>query len=337
VKNNDLHQKIKGEVWFNELRVADMDNQGGMAALLNVDTNFADFATISATGKKSTIGFGALEQGPNERSREDTQQYNIVTNLNLGKLLPTKWGINVPFNYAIGEEIITPEYDPFNADIRLKELLDNTTDKAKRDNIKNRAIDYTRRRSINFIGVKKQRGAEQKEHLYDPENFTFSQSYNEVNRHDFEIEEYKDQQSNTTVDYVYSFKPKTVEPFKKTAFLQKSDYWKLLSDFNFNYLPSNITFNTNIIRQYNRQQFRQVDVDGIGLDPLYRRNFAFNYQYGFNYNLTKSLKLNYTASSSNIVKNYLNENNEPIYLTFSITNFNILFQQWLLETKHTKR
>jgi cell surface protein SprA len=45
---------------------------------------------------------------------------------------------------------------------------------------------------------------------------------------------------------------------------------------------------------------------------LYRRNFAFNYQYGFNYNLTKSLKVGYTASSGNIVKNYLNENNEPI-------------------------
>ncbi len=38
---------------------------------------------------------------------------------------------------------------------------------------------------------------------------------------------------------------------------------------------------------------------------------------GFNFNLTRSLKLNYTASSSNIVKNYLNENNEPID-TFTI-------------------
>jgi cell surface protein SprA len=37
-----------------------------------------------------------------------------------------------------------------------------------------------------------------------------------------------------------------------------------LSDFNFNYLPSNISFNTNINRQYNRQQFRQVDVEGLG-------------------------------------------------------------------------
>lgn len=317
VKNGTDHQRVKGEVWFNELRIADMDNQGGMAAVLNVDSNLADFATVSATGKMSTIGFGALEQGPNERSREDTQQYNIVTNLNLGKLLPPKWGVNLPFNYAVGEEMITPEYDPFNQDIKLKQLLDNTDNQAERDNLKRRATDYTKRTSINFIGVRKERSPEQKQHVYDAENFTFSQSINEVERHDFEIEDYIDQHVSTSVDYGFTFQPKSVEPFKKTAFMKKSSYWKLLSDFNFNYLPSNISFNSNINRQYNRQQFRQVDVEGIGLDPLYRRNFAFNYQYGFNYNLTKSLKLNYTASSSNIVKNYLNENNEPID-TFTI-------------------
>ena len=317
LKNNESRNDIKGEVWFNELRLADMDNQGGMAAVLNVDTNLADFATVSASGKKSTIGFGTLEQGPNERNREDTEQYSIVTNVNLGKLLPPKWQINLPFNYAIGEETITPEYDPFNQDIRLKQLLDNTTDQNEKDNIEKRAIDYTKRKSINFIGVRKDRGPEQKQNVYDIENFTFSQSFNEVERHDFEIEDYVDQQVNTSVDYGYTFKPKSIEPFKKTEFMKKSTYWKLLSDFNFNYLPSNVSFNSNIIRQYNRQQFRQVDVEGIGLDPLYRRNFAFNYQYGFNYNLTKSLKLNYTASSSNIVKNYLNENNEPID-TFTI-------------------
>jgi cell surface protein SprA len=284
-----------------------------MAAVLNVDSNLADFATVSATGRKTTIGFGALEQGPNERSREDIQQYNIVTNLNLGKLLPKKWGINLPFNYGIGEETITPEYDPFNQDIKLNQLLDNTTNQTEKENIKNRAIDYTKRTSINFIGVRKERAPEQKPHVYDPENFTLSQSINEVERHDFEIEDYIDQQVNSSVDYAFSFQPKSIEPFKNTKFMKKSSYWKLLSDFNFNYLPSNISFNTDIIRQYNRQQFRQVDgVDGIAIDPLYRRNFAFNYQYGFNYNLSKSLKLNYTASSSNIVKSYLNDDNEPI-------------------------
>ncbi len=312
VKSNEPHQDIKGEVWFNELRVADMDNSKGMAAVLNIDTNFADFANVSASGRKSTIGFGGIEQGPNDRNREDTQQYNIVTNFSLGKLLPPKWKINLPFNFAIGEETITPEYDPFNADIKLKQLLDNTTDNDERDNIKSRAIDYTKRKSINFIGVRKDRGAEQKQRIYDVENFTFSQSFNEVEHHDYEIEQYTNQESSTAVDYSFSFQPKPIEPFKKSKFTKKSTYWKALSDFNFNYLPTNINFNTNILRQYNRQQFRQVDVQGIGLDPLYRRNYAFNYNYGFNYNLTKNLKFNYTASSNNIVKNYMNSDNVPI-------------------------
>ena len=107
VKNSDLRNDIKGEVWFNELRLADMDNQGGMAALLNVDTNLADFATVSASGRKSTVGFGALEQGPNERSREDTQLYNIVTNLNLGKLFMLEtniWKIR-----SIGKKLINAQ------------------------------------------------------------------------------------------------------------------------------------------------------------------------------------------------------------------------------------
>lgn len=313
---------IWGEVWFNELRLAGMDNKGGMAAVLSVDSNIADFATVSATGRMSTIGFGALEDGPNERSREDAIQYNIVTNLNLGKLLPKKWGITLPFNYSVGEETITPEYDPFNQDIKLDQLLDVTTNPDDRKNIKNRAIDYTKTKSINFIGVRKERGPEQKPHVYDPENLTLSYSFNEIEKHDYEIEQYTDQQLRTSVDYAYTFQPKAVEPFKQTGFMKKSSYWKLLSDFNFNYLPTNINFSTSILRQYNRQQFREVENLGLGLDPLYRRNYLFNYQYGFNYSLTKALKINYTAATSNIVRNYFDEKGE------SIDGFSIWDDYW---------
>ncbi|RYZ90149.1 MAG: cell surface protein SprA, partial [Proteobacteria bacterium] len=302
---------IRGEVWFNELRMAEMDNQGGWAGVLNVDSNIADFATLSAVGRMSTIGFGSLEQGPNERSREDQMQYNVVTNLNLGKLLPKKWAVNLPLNYAVGEEIITPQYDPFYQDIKLDQLLDNTEDEAAKKNIENRAIDYTKRTSLNFIGVRKERAADKKPQIYDIENLTLSYSYNEVNRHNYEIENLIDQQVNTSADYAYSFQGKPVEPFKKSKFFKKSEYWKILSDFNFNYLPSNITFNSNIIRQYNKQQFRQVDVAGIAIDPLYQRNYLFNYQYGFNFPLTKSLKINYNSTSSNIVRNYMDSEGVP--------------------------
>ena len=106
--------------------------------------------------------------------REDILQYNVVTNMSLGKLLPKKWNMNVPFNYAVGEEIITPKYDPYYQDIELQQLIDYTADEAQKRNIRNRAMDYTKRKSINFIGVKKDRGEKQKPHFYDVENVTVS-------------------------------------------------------------------------------------------------------------------------------------------------------------------
>jgi len=215
-------RRIKGEVWFNELRLAEMDNKGGMAAIANMDANVADFATISATGRMSTIGFGALEQGPSQRNLEDVLQYNVVTNLSLGKLLPKNYHVNLPFNYAVGEEFITPKYDPFNQDIELKQLIDVTADAAEKKNIKNRAIDYTKRKSINFIGVKKERGEKQKPHFYDPENLTLSYTYNQVDRHTYELENYTDQHVSTTADYTFAFQTKPVEPFKKTKVFKKA-------------------------------------------------------------------------------------------------------------------
>lgn len=294
---------LSGEFWFDELRMSDMDNKGGWAGTMTVDANLADFANISLTGMKSTIGFGGLEQGPQQRSREDRVSYNVMTNVNLGQLLPKTWGITLPFNYAISEEFITPEYDPVNPDLKLSYLKSGAKTSAAAEEAEKRAVDYTKRKSINFIGVNKQRGPEQKSHIYDIENVTLSHSYNEVRHHDFEVESMLEQQVRSSLDYTYSFQTKPVEPFKNLSFMD-GGYWSLLKDFNFNYLPSNISFSSNIMRQYNRQEYRLLDVEGIGLDPLYRRNYFFNYNYGFNFDLTKSLRLSYIGGSNNVVRNY---------------------------------
>ncbi|MGM5468869.1 cell surface protein SprA [Flavobacteriaceae bacterium LMO-SS05] len=292
-----------GEIWYNELRLSDMDNQGGWAAIASVDTNIADFANISATGRKSTTGFGSLEQRPNERSREDVKQYDVVTNVNLGQLLPKKWGIQIPFNYAQSEESITPEYDEFYQDIKLQTQLDNSSNK---DSILSVNENYTKRKSINFIGVKKQRTGESKPHFYDVENFTFNFSHNKVTHRDFEIERALDQNVRAGVNYNYSFNPIVVEPFIKNDSLFTGKYWKILKDFNFNLMPTSFSFNSDIIRQFSKQKFREVDLTGnnIGLEELFRRNYNFNTQYAINYNITKALSLSFNAANTNIVRNY---------------------------------
>jgi len=295
-----------GEVWFNELRMSDLEGQGGWAAVASMDTNIADFANISATGRRSTIGFGGIEQGPNERSLEDVQQYDIVTNVQLGQLLPKKWGVQIPFNYAQSEELVTPKFDQFYNDLTLDSRLDAATSSEEEDQIRTQSEDYTKRKSINFIGVRKQRTGDAKQRFYDVENLTFNYSYNKVEHRDFEIENALDQNVRAGVNYNYAFEPLKVEPFKKNDSLFTGKHWKILKDFNINLLPSSFSINTDINRQFSKQRFREVELAGnnIGIEELFRRNYTFDFQYAINYNLTDALSLNFTAANTNIVRNY---------------------------------
>ncbi|MFK7747296.1 MAG: cell surface protein SprA [Kordia sp.] len=304
---------ICGEFWFNELRLAELENRGGWAAVGSLDANIADFATVSATGRISTVGFGNIEQSPNDRSREDIKQYDVVTNVSLGQLLPKKWGVKIPFNYSIGEEIITPEFDPFYQDIRLEDRLELADTQAKKDRIEEEAISYTKRKSINFIGVRKERGAEQKARFYDVENVTLSYSYNETEHHDYEIKALRDQNVRAGLDYNFNFQPKSIEPFKKMDSVFTGRYWKWLKDFNFNPLPTSISLNSNITRSFNDQIYRDPllpDAEVDNLPRLQQRNFLFDWSYAINYNLTNSLRFNFTAANNNIVNNFFDEDGD---------------------------
>ncbi|MBD0778295.1 cell surface protein SprA [Maribacter sp. ANRC-HE7] len=313
VKNID-DLPARGEVWFNELRLAGLDNDGGWAAIASVDANIADFANVSATGSKSTSGFGSIDQTPNERSREDAVSYDLVTNVNVGQLLPEKWGVQIPFNYGISEEIITPEFDPVYDDLKLEDRIAAATTEEAADKILEQAEDYTKRTSINLIGVRKDRGEDADANFYDIENFTFNYSYNETEHRDYEIANMQDQSVVTGFVYNHSFKPVEVAPFAKKDSLFTGAYWQWLKDLNFNLLPASVSVNSNINRQFNQQKFRNVfeeGVEALDLPFLQQRNYMFNWQYAINYSLSKSLSLNLTASNNNIVRNYYTEEGNP--------------------------
>lgn len=304
------NRAVCSELWFNELRLSDLENEGGWAAVLSMDTNIADFMNISATGRQSTSGFGSLEQGPSQRSIEDVKQYDLVTNINIGQLLPKEWGVQLPFNYGQSEELITPKFDQFYKDLTLQSRLEAATNNAEREQIKIQSEDYTKRQSINFIGVRKNRTSDAQPRFYDVENITLNYSYNKVEHRDFEIENAVNKTLRVGANYAHNFNPITIEPFQKNDSLFTGKYWKFLKDFNFNLLPTNITINTNINRQFNKQKFREIDLSGsnIGVEELFRRNYTFDFEYGINYNFTKSLQFNFAASNNNIVRNYFKDN-----------------------------
>lgn len=313
IKNSD-DLPARGEVWFNELRLAGLDNNGGWAAVAAIDANIADFADVSATGGTSTSGFGAIDQMPNERAREDAISYDVVTNVNVGQLLPEQWGVQLPFNYGISEQLITPEFDPVYDDLKLEDRIDAASDPEDAKNIKEQAEDYTKRTSVNLIGVRKNRGEEAEANFYDVENFTFNYSYNETDHRDFEIAELRDQNVVTGFVYNHNFKPVELAPFAKKDSVLTGRYWQWLKELNLSLLPASVSLNSNINRQFNQQRFRDVveeGVDKLALPTLKQRNYLFNWQYAINYSLTRSLRLNLKGSNNHIVRNYFEEEGNP--------------------------
>ena len=104
-----------------------------------------------------------------------------------------------------------------------------------RERIKSQSEDYTKRKSINFIGVRKQRTGDANPRVYDVENLTMNYSYNEIKHRDFEIENSLDQNVRVGANYSYSFEPLKIEPFKKNDSIFTNKYWKLIKDFKAKY------------------------------------------------------------------------------------------------------
>ena len=304
---------LHGEVWFNELRLAEIDSEGGWASVAELDTNIADFATINLNGNISTVGFGDIDQIPNLRNQDDTKRYGMNTNVNVGQLLPKKWGIQLPLSYSFSEEVITPKYDPFYQDLKLQDRLDSSPDQDSKDAIRDQAVSQSQQKSINLIGVRKQRGPEQRKDFFDIENIDLSYSFNEEKRSDYEIEDYTFQNLRMGAGYQYGFEPLSIEPFSKLTFINTKSYLKWLSAININPIPSSVSLSTNINRTFNSQQFREVFLEGVdasqqlALPKLQQRNYIFDWVFTLNHNLTKSLRFDFTASSKNIVRNYYDE------------------------------
>ena len=286
------------EVWYNELRAVGFDNKGGWAAVLNADANLADVMDVSLAGRMSTVGFGSVEDRVQERSIEEVKQYSVATNVQLGKLMPQNWNMQIPMSYSYGEEFRDPKYDPQFQDVKLADALD------KNPNSKN-AQDYTRRKSISFINVKKNKNpkSKKKPKFYDVENISVSYAHNEEFHKDYNIEKFENKNVMAGASYNFTFKPFVIEPFKKSETF-KNKYWRFIKDLNFNPVPKTIALNSRINRNYNSQQSRNL-IEGLTAQPeLTQRRFLFNWDYTIGFDLTKSLQLNFNATNNHIYDSF---------------------------------
>ena len=286
-----------GEVWFNELRLSALDENGGWAALGRVDANLADLGTISLSANTHTNGFGTLEQRVTERYKDNFLQFDAAANLELGKLLPKKSGISIPFYGSYSQTVSTPQYDPYDLDITLKEKLSNASG-SKKDSIRTNAVDFTSIKTINFTNVRKNKTNGKKPKIYDISNIDLSYSYTKTEAHNPLIEYNDVTKHRAGLGYNFAPQPKYYEPFKK-LFKSKSHWFDLIKDFNFNPIPSQLSFRADIYRQFGVIRPRSVssDIKNIhySIPETFDKYFTFDRNYIVRWDLTHSLNLDYSA------------------------------------------
>ena len=124
------------ELWINELRLTGLDERGGVAAIGRMDMQLADLGNVSLAGNYASIGFGAIDQRVLQRNREAITGFDVSGSIELNKFLPASWGIKLPLFAQYSTNFTTPEFDPFDLDIRMKDKLPTFPSLADRDSIK---------------------------------------------------------------------------------------------------------------------------------------------------------------------------------------------------------
>ena len=295
VRNLSGEEK-SGEVWVNELRLLEFNNEGGWAAQGTLNVQLSDFGTVNLQGRYMTDGFGGLEEGVAQRSKEDFSSYTLTTNLELGKFFPDKAKVSAPLYYSVSNEESRPKYNPLDTDMELDEALDALKGH-ERDSIE--SIVVTKTKNTNFSLSNVRVGIQNKRHPmpYDPANFSFS--YSHSHRHTTgETTVYENEDSwRGAMNYSWTPVYKAWEPFKKLI-KSKSKYYDILKRFGLNWLPQNISFSTEMVRRYYELQERDMEaLEGSQLPLTFDEQFLWNRDFSIRWDLTKNLHMNFRSST----------------------------------------
>lgn len=311
VRNLAAEQK-SGEVWVNELRLKEYNNNGGWAANGNLNVQLSDLGSMNMQGKYVSEGFGGLEDGVSSRSQDDQSDFSFTTSLELGKFFPDKAKVSAPLYYSISKSVTRPKYNPLDTDMELKEALDATTSKQGRDSIESIAV--TKQLNTNFSLSNVRVGIQNKRHPmpYDPANFSFSYSHSHSHSQG-ETTVYENEDAwQGMLNYSWTPVYKPWEPFRKMK--NKSKWLDIARRFGFNWLPQNVGFNTEMTRNYYELQERDMEsTENSQLPMTFSEQFLWNREFSLRWDLTKNLHMNFQSATHAQIEEPYTPINKDLY------------------------
>ncbi|MGN0069895.1 MAG: cell surface protein SprA [Prevotella sp.] len=311
VRNNSSEVK-SGEIWVNELRLKEYNSNGGWAAQGTLNVQLSDLGSVNMQGRYTTEGFGGLEEGVSQRAKEDFKSYTVTTSLELGKFFPDKAKVSAPLYFSVSKEENRPKYNPLDTDMELDDALQTAATQHECDSIESIAVTKTTNTNFSLSNVRV--GIHTKRHPmpYDPGNFSFSYSHS----HNFSSGETTvyEKEDNWRGSMSYNWTPvyKAFEPFKKIK--DKSKWLDIFRKFGFNWLPQNISFNSDITRSYYELQERDMeDLGGSQLPLTFSEQFLWNRDFSIQWDFTKNLHMHFQSATHAEIEEPYTPVNKDLY------------------------
>ncbi|MDP4185505.1 MAG: cell surface protein SprA, partial [Bacteroidota bacterium] len=287
-----------GEIWVNELRLTDFDEKGGWAAQGRLSLRLADLGNVSISARTQQAGFGGIEQKVNERAKDNLYEYDIASNVELGKLFPKKSGVQIPLYVAYSKTVINPEYNPLDPDVKLKDALSAAESAQQRDSIRNISQDYTTRKSINLTNLRIDKTNQNKApRFYDISNFSATYSFSEVYKRNVNTAYNVDRSQRGLLSYNFTANPEPLEPFKNIK-LFNNKLLQIIRDFNFYLAPIQISYRNDMYRHYNEVQERNISNPDMIIPTTFDKEFIWNRFFDLRHNVTKSLRIDISTQGT---------------------------------------
>jgi len=279
--SNQANEPITGEVWLDELRLSGVKKDRGVAMRVQSKFNLADLATTTISYSRKDADFHVLQKRLG--SNTNTENFRVSTNMQLHKLLPKSWGLNIPLNTSFSQGENRPKYFP-DSDILVDQ--DNVP-----DSIMTKKQDISFSTSLTKSSKSDNRFVKATLDKIKP-SFSASQSKssNALNS------EVLSEKYSGKVSYSYPFsRDNYITPFKWL----KDVPWlgEKLGEMNVYYSPS--AFNTNMsINESLSQTTKRV---GSRTDKY---TFDLSRKFSLDYSLTDKLKTKYSRTITSDLKDF---------------------------------
>ena len=284
------------EVWVNELRASDYHEEAGWAGQLHSTLQLAELGEASLRAQYVSAGFGAIDAPLMSRTLESRRAIQFASTLELGQLLPPEAKVTLPIYYTVSDEVLTPQYNPLDEDVKLTDALSDLSTERERKELRARSL--THRRSQGLALSKVAVGIRSEEPMpYDPANLSFSYGHNTSSEEtpDIEYSRHLDWHAALRYDYTPTFRP--LRPFAKAS--GASPWADFLRQYTFTPWPSRLVLETSMVRRYDEEQLRSLgdELSGTRLPATFAQQFIWNRRLQLNWNPIRSLQLAFNSGT----------------------------------------